>query len=159
VLARSGTFGTVTVLAREYPLPTEGVRELLRPDQLGRFYASISKLIINPDYGECWVWTKNLEQGEYGRFYLGKKKLPDGRSVSVKRAAHVVSYMHFVGPIPVGWIVDHLCNNKACVAPDHLEAITQLRNLQRAQLRRPWRRLNQYAPDYSKDADDWRKAL
>lgn len=155
----SATVGTVTLaLARELPIPTEGDRDILRPDQLNRFLASISKLVINEEYGECWVWTKNLEQGEYGRFYLGKKENTWGELVSVKRAAHIVSYMHYVGPVPTGWVVDHMCNNKACCNPDHLETIPNLRNLQRAHQRRPWRRHNQYGADYTQERD-WRHDL
>lgn len=153
--------GTVTAtLAREHPLPTEGERQILRPDQLARFLASIDRLVINPDHGECWIWTKEVDnnKGGYARFYLGKKETEDGRIVSVRRAAHVISYMHHVGPIPADWIVDHMCNNKACVRPEHLETIPNLENLQRAQKRRPWKRHNQYAPDYS-DRGDWRYQL
>ena len=147
-------------LTRTHPLPTEGRRDFLRPDQLDRLLASVTKLVINPDHGECWIATKHLEEGGYWRFHLGKKETDDGRLVSVKRAAHVVTYMHFVGPIPPGWIVDHMCSNKACCNPDHLEAIKELENLQRAHERRPWKRHNQYETDHHvQPGSDWRHQL
>lgn len=69
---------------------------------------------------ECWEWTGTKTRG-YGYFYL--------RSRNVR--AHRVSYEYFVGPIPAGLTLDHLCRNPACVRPDHLEPVTQQENLLR----------------------------
>jgi hypothetical protein len=150
--------GTAT-LRREFPLPTDGERQILRQDQLDRFYAGIEKLVIDPAYGECWIWKKGLgKDGDYGIFYLGKKETDDGRIVTVKRAVHVISYMHFVGPIPPTWVVDHMCSHKLCARPDHLETIPNLKNLQRAQQRRNWRRHNQFGANYESQPD-WRFSL
>ena len=59
---------------------------------------------------------------------------------------HRVSYETWVGPIPDDWVVDHLCSNKRCFNPDHLEAVTQRVNIKRAQERdmRRWRRREEY---------------
>jgi hypothetical protein len=74
-------------LQREFPPPTDGHRVLLRSDQLARFHASYVKLVINEEYGECWVWMKETDRtkGDYGRFYLGKAERDDGKLVSVRR--------------------------------------------------------------------------
>lgn len=67
----------------------------------------------------CWEWTGSKYPNGYGRCYVG-----GGRRVG----AHRASYEHFVGPIPEGLVINHLCENKACVRPDHLEAVTSREN-------------------------------
>lgn len=47
------------------------------------------------------------------------------------RLSHVVSWEHHVGPIPDGLVIDHLCRNKRCVNPDHLEPVTPGENMHR----------------------------
>lgn len=73
--------------------------------------------------GDCWVWTGAKARG-YGRF----------SPVHGKTAfAHRWSYEHHIGPIPAGLVIDHLCRNRACVHPHHLEVVTQRENLLRGQ--------------------------
>ena len=70
---------------------------------------------------DCWIWPKQKYQG-YGickdGIYRGKK-------------AHRVSYEFFVGPIPKGLEIDHLCRNPSCVNPDHLEPVSHAENVAR----------------------------
>lgn len=65
----------------------------------------------------CWVWRAARNSDCYGVF----------DTVS----AHRVSYLWFVGEIPEGWQVDHLCRHRWCVNPAHLEAVTRSVNLLR----------------------------
>ena|SRR5579859_339545 len=58
----------------------------------------------------CWEWIGFKRSNGYGAFWL------DGRS----QTAHRVSYELFVGAIPEGLTIDHLCRNHPCVRPDHL---------------------------------------
>jgi hypothetical protein len=70
---------------------------------------------------DCWNWTGGLTSRGYGKFWR------DGRTVS----AHRTSYELHVGPIPDGLHIDHLCRNRRCVRPDHLEPVTARDNLLR----------------------------
>lgn len=70
--------------------------------------------------GKCWIWTGELERG-YGRFLHNKKHIK----------AHRYFYKVFIGEIPPGLQIDHLCKNTKCVNPKHLEAVTQKENIKR----------------------------
>lgn len=76
--------------------------------------------------GECLIWTDFLHRRGYGSF------LADG----VTWKAHRWAYQRWVGPIPNGLTIDHLCCNKACVRLDHLEPVTNSENTRRAMERR-----------------------
>lgn len=73
------------------------------------------------DPSGCWVWMKSLNWGGYGSFWL------NGKRTGAHRAAHLL----FKGPIPDGHDIDHLCRNRACVNPTHLEPVTRSENLRR----------------------------
>ena len=72
---------------------------------------------------DCWNWTGGKFENGYGKIEIkGKTK-----------KAHRVSYELLKGQIPDGLVIDHcICNNKSCINPDHLEAVTCKVNLQRA---------------------------
>lgn len=72
---------------------------------------------------KCWYWTGNINRGGYGTIRIGGQT----------KLAHRVAYEEFVGPIPEGFVVDHVCRNRACVRPDpkHLEPVTHLENVRR----------------------------
>lgn len=72
--------------------------------------------------GDCWNWLGARNVSGYGKFWT-----IDGRTVRPHRWA----YEHEVGPIPDGLQLDHLCRNRGCVRPDHLEAVTSKVNTSR----------------------------
>ena len=77
--------------------------------------------------GECWLWEGYRDRDGYGKFFTKKV---NGRAIKV--FAHRWSYQHFIGPIPIGYHVDHLCINRWCVNYDHLEAVTPKENNSRS---------------------------
>lgn len=75
---------------------------------------------VDLDQG-CWNWTGTRDQKGYGRARFGGKTT----------GAHRVAYELLVGPIPEELTIDHLCLNKSCVRPDHLEPVTRGENVRR----------------------------
>jgi len=88
----------------------------MEPDFVPRFFAKVK---VN---GDCWEWIAYRRQG-YARFHL------DGGP----RLGHRVAYEYFVGPIPEGLSLDHLCRNRACVNPYHLEPVPWGENTRRGE--------------------------
>lgn len=75
-----------------------------------RFWSKVDKYGPNG----CWNWTASTHQRGYGSFHF------DGRS----RPAHRLSYSWAKGAIPAGLQIHHTCENKRCVNPAHLIAIS-----------------------------------
>ena len=69
----------------------------------------------------CLVWTRKTNSKGYARFSVA------GRNVMVHRWI----YEKWVGPIPDGLVIDHLCRNRRCVNPAHMEPVTNRQNILR----------------------------
>lgn len=69
----------------------------------------------------CWEWTGALNSRGYGQVGV----------LGVSKSTHRVAYELLVAPIPEELQIDHLCRNKPCCNPTHLEPVTPLTNAQR----------------------------
>lgn len=76
----------------------------------------------------CWTWLGKRQGENYGAFSFAEGEHPDGLRTMY---AHRYLYELFVGPIPDGYQVDHLCHNPTCCNPEHLDAVPQRENLRR----------------------------
>ncbi len=84
------------------------------PSALDRFH---EKYVTDAVTG-CMIWTAHRNADGYGQFGV------DGKTVS----AHRFAYEQFVGAIPDGLVIDHLCRNRACCNPHHLRVCTRREN-------------------------------
>lgn len=91
-------------------------RRVVYGEPIVRFSAKVI-----PD-GDCWRWAASLNAFGYGRFGV------DGKNV----LAHRWAYEYYVAEIPPGLTLDHLCRNRWCVNPYHLEPVPQSVNARRA---------------------------
>lgn len=88
-----------------------------------RKYAS-----IDPVTG-CWEWLASATGNGYGRIMMTREA-----KVHRSSLAHRVAYEEWVGPIPEGMQIDHLCRNTICCNPEHLEPVTPQENLRRGEV-------------------------
>lgn len=97
----------------------------------------LSKAVINWETA-CWEWTAYIGQDGYGRIHANGLN---------GRLAHRVAYELIEGPIPAGLQLDHLCRNRRCVNPAHLEPVTCGENLRRSPLTRNGRGTLTHCPN------------
>lgn len=96
-------------------MPT-GVYPRTDNNAMSRF---LSRIQLTPN--ECWEWTGTLDSGGYGQISIHSKHV----------LVHRFAYECLVGIIPDGLQIDHLCRNRRCVNPAHLELVTHQENCRR----------------------------
>jgi len=71
---------------------------------------------------DCWLWDGHHDKDGYASICVGKRT----------RHAHRVTYEEYIGPIPEGKQLDHLCRNRGCINPRHQEPVTNVENQRRS---------------------------
>lgn len=90
-----------------------------------RLFDGIDKTSRQWNGTPCWIWTGSLSRG-YGQIMArGESKHPI--------ITHILMWRHHRGDVPNGLQLDHLCRNRACCNPEHLEAVTSRINTLRGQ--------------------------
>lgn len=80
----------------------------------------------NHDNDDCWIWNGAKVSGGYG--VLRRKR--DGKQITI--FTHRLMWTIHNGEIPDDFVIDHLCKNRACCNPKHLEAVSDKENKSRA---------------------------
>lgn len=96
-------------------LPTSGLSER------ERLLAKVSK---DPNTG-CWNWTGALQANGYASMRVQRGEARAGWRTT---SGHRLAFELYRGPIPEGMELDHLCRNRRCVNPDHLEVVDRATN-------------------------------
>ena len=89
----------------------------MHPTNAAKFWDQIEHA---HEVGRCWLWTGKKREGYgEGNWRINGKRIHE---------AHRVAYLLLVGPIPDGMVLDHVCNNRSCVNPEHLQPKTSQEN-------------------------------
>ena len=83
----------------------------------------MARLCETDDENDCWEWVGTRTVEGYGKVTMGRDN-----NKPVMMQAHRASYETHIGPIPDGMTIDHLCANRGCVNPLHLEVVTMKEN-------------------------------
>ena len=103
-----------------------------------RIVARVFQRVLVDRKTGCWLWQGELNRNGYGRVWF----------MGVRYMVHRIVWTVLRGPIEDGLVLDHLCRNRACCNPDHLEPVTVRENTLRCEaiLFRP--QLREVNPDY-----------
>ena len=93
----------------------------------------------------CWNWIGVIGDDGYGRLTVG----------SGYPLAHRLAYIAAKGDIPDGMHVDHMCHNRACVNPAHLQAVTPKQNAENRAGAQPRNRTGVRGVSWSKPVHKW----
>jgi hypothetical protein len=98
---------------------------MMEESQVTRFWSKVDQK------GECWAWKGAKGFDGYGHFWLGMEEHRKTGHFLIQ--AHRYAFLLIRGSIPDNLTLDHLCRNRSCVNPKHLEPVTQRENVMRGE--------------------------
>ena len=103
-------------MATDKPIPS------LTPQQVHEFWALVRVDMYDTD--ACWPWTGAIDTHGYGSYRWSLRPLH-------RCSAHRIAFILQRGAVPAGLELDHLCRNRSCCNPGHLEPVTHSENMRR----------------------------
>jgi hypothetical protein len=96
-------------------------------------------------FAGCWIWTRAVDRDGYAAVSV------KAGGVYRRTEGHLAAYTIQHGRVPAGMMLDHLCRNRACCNPDHLEPVTAKENHARSPTTAPeraavWRNARTHCP-------------
>ena len=104
----------------DYKQPRTGYLRNHQPSRINPLNERVTAKIRKVAHG-CWEWTGSKNSQGYGNIKVGDRTLP----------AHRIVFEMYGNALEVGMDIDHLCRNKGCVNPKHLELVTRSENVRR----------------------------
>jgi hypothetical protein len=98
-----------------------GYRRTWTKDDIRILIWCCTDIVPGPEKTPCWVWRLRTSQGGYAYMHINREPL-------MHRNSHIV----FKGQIPEGRVIMHLCNNKMCINPKHLQVGDHIENVRAA---------------------------
>ena len=120
LILRDSPIRVISICPSEAPQGRHQAASIPMPEDNDRLAVFLSHVHVSP-FG-CWVWQGARNEHGYGRYHYAGKK----------RFAHRVAYTWLNGGIPDGLDLDHLCRNRACINPDHLDPVSHQENQRRS---------------------------
>lgn len=106
-------------------IPEVLIKTFVRKKLTLGFVIFMSKIKITD---HCWLWQDPKHLGDYGKLEF---EGVDGRKYYI--SAHRIAYEHSKGTVPKSMTIDHMCWNKRCVRPSHLQVVSMKENIRRAE--------------------------
>lgn len=92
---------------------------------MDRLPKAIADRLMPLPWTGCWVWLGPFNRNGYGRAWFE----------GAREMVHRLVYRLLVGPIPDGLVLDHLCRERCCANPAHMEPVTVRENTLRGEAR------------------------
>jgi hypothetical protein len=110
---------------------SERVRSRMRPKSIptltpAQQEAFWNKVEVPHQPSCCWHWTGSIDPTGYGKFKIYQ------HSLAYNRKVHRIAFTLLIGEIPDDLTIDHLCRNRGCVNPDHMQLVTLGDNIRRS---------------------------